>query len=52
MSASDARARFADVVDAAEDLADLEAVRVAREEMDAGGSTVPWSELRAELGLV
>lgn len=42
MSASDARAR----------LADLEAVRVAREEIAVGGSTVPWSELRAELGFV
>ena len=39
------------LIEAAEDLADLEAVRAAREEMAAGEPTVPWSELRAELGL-
>lgn len=39
------------LIEAAENLADLEAVRAARTEMAAGEPTVPWSELRAELGL-
>jgi len=39
------------LIEAAENLADLEAVRAARAEMAAGEPTVPWSELRAELGL-
>ena len=39
------------LIEAAEDLADLESVRAAREEMASGEPTVPWSELRAELGL-
>ena len=83
MSVSDARARLADVVDAArvdhepvyltrrgrrvaaiisaddlqrlveaaEDLADLQAVRTARDEMAAGEPPVSWAELRSELGL-
>ena len=83
MTVSDARARLADVVDAArvghdpvyltrrgqrvaavidaddldrliaaaEDLADLEAVRVARAEMADGESAIPWEQVKADLGL-
>jgi antitoxin Phd len=83
MTVSDARARLADVVDAArvghdpvyltrrgqrvaavidaddldrliaaaEDLADIEAVRAAHEEIAAGGSTIPWAQVKADLGL-
>jgi antitoxin Phd len=83
MTVSDARARLADVVDAArvghdpvyltrrgqrvaavidaddldrliaaaEDLADIEAVRAAREEIAAGGTTIPWAQVKADLGL-
>jgi antitoxin Phd len=39
------------LIEAAEDLADMEAARTAREEMAAGEATVAWDELRAELGL-
>ena len=83
MTVSDARARLADVVDAArvqhdpvyltrrgqrvaavvdaedldgliaaaEDLADILAARAAREEMDAGEQSVPWEQVKADLGL-
>ena len=83
MTVSDARARLADVVDAArvghdpvyltrrgqrvaavidaddldrliaaaEDLADIEAVRAAREKIAAGGTTIPWAQVKADLGL-
>ena len=39
------------LIEAAEDLADIEAARAAREEMAAGEAPVAWDELRAELGL-
>ena len=83
MTVSDARARLADVVDAArvghdpvyltrrgqrvaavidagdldrliaaaEDLADLEAVREAREELTSGERAIPWEQVKADLGL-
>lgn len=36
----------------AEDLADLEAARLARAEAEADpGGTIPWEQLKAELGL-
>ena len=39
------------LIEAAEDLADIEAARAAREATDAGEPTIPWDEIRAELGL-
>ena len=83
ITVSDARARLADVVDAArvghdpvyltrrgqrvaavidaddldrliaaaEDLADIEAARAAREEIDAGDTAIPWAQVKADLGL-
>lgn len=83
MTVSDARARLADVVDAArvghdpvyltrrgqrvaavidaddldrliaaaEDLADLEAVRAARAEIIDGVPAIPWEQVKADLGL-
>lgn len=39
------------LIDAAENLDDIDAVREARAEMAEGEPAVPWSELRAELGL-
>lgn len=83
MTVSDARARLADVVDAArighspvfltkrgrrvaavidasdleqlieaaEDLADIEAARAARVELDAGETAIPWDLVKADLGL-
>jgi antitoxin Phd len=83
ITVSDARARLADVVDAArvhhdpvyltrrgqrvaavidaddldrlvaaaEDLADIEAARAAREEMAGGEQPVPWEQVKADLGL-
>lgn len=83
MSVTDARARLADVVDAArvrhdpvyltrrgqrvaavidagdldqliaaaEDLADIEAARAARAEMAEGANSIPWEEVKADLGL-
>lgn len=83
MTVSDARARLADVVDAArvrhdpvyltrrghrvaavidaddldrliaaaEELADIEAAQDARKEIAAGEASIPWDEVKAELGL-
>lgn len=83
MSVSDARARLADVVDAArvahnpvyltrrghrvaavidaddldrliaaaEDLADIEAAKGARAELVAGEVSIPWEQVKADLGL-
>jgi prevent-host-death family protein len=83
MTVSDARARLADVVDAArvdhapvyltkrgrrvaavidaqdldrlleaaDDLADIEAARNARAELVDGDATVPWDVVKADLGL-
>jgi len=38
-------------VAAAEDLADIEAARAAREEMAGGEQPVPWEQVKADLGL-
>jgi antitoxin Phd len=83
ITVSDARARLADVVDAArvrhdpvyltrrgqrvaavidaedlsrlleaaEDLADLQAARAARDEMAGGEAAIPWERVKADLGL-
>lgn len=83
MTVTDARARLADVVDAArvrhdpvyltrrgqrvaavidaedldqliaaaEDLADIEAARAARDEMAEGAKSIPWEQVKADLGL-
>lgn len=83
MTVTDARARLAEVVDAArvrhdpiyltrrgqrvaavidaedldrlmaaaEDLADIEAARAARDEMADGGESIPWEQVKADLGL-
>lgn len=83
MSVTEARARLADVVDAArvrhdpiyltrrgqriaavidaedldrliaaaEDLADIEAARAARDEMAAGEAPIPWEQVKADLGM-
>jgi prevent-host-death family protein len=80
---TDARARLADVVDAArvghdpvyltrrgqriaavidaddldrliaaaEDLADIEAARAARDELSGGEDAIPWEQVKADLGL-
>lgn len=39
------------LIEAAEDLADIEAARAARAKMAGGEPAVAWDELRAELGL-
>ncbi len=39
------------LIAAAEDLADIEAVRTAREEIAAGEPTIPWAQVKADLGL-
>jgi antitoxin Phd len=40
------------LIEAAEDLADIEAPRAARAEMaEAGGSAIPWEQVKADLGL-
>lgn len=83
ITVSDARARLADVVDAArighdpiyltrrgrrvaavidandldgliaaaEDLADIQAARAARAELDEGETAIPWDQVKADLGL-
>ena len=38
------------LIDAAEDLADIEAARAARVEIDAEG-TIPWEQVKADLGI-
>lgn len=38
------------LIEAAEDLADIRAARAAREELAEGG-TVPWEQVRVDLGL-
>lgn len=42
---------LARLISAAEDLADLEAVRAARQEMADGDSPIPWEQVKADLGL-
>ena len=39
------------LIAAAEDLADLEAARVARAEIADGEPTIPWEQVKADLGL-
>lgn len=39
------------LIAAAEDLADIEAARAARAELAAGASTIPWEQVKADLGL-
>ena len=39
------------LLEAAEDLADLEAARMARAEI-ADGGTIPWEQVKTDLGLV
>jgi prevent-host-death family protein len=39
------------LIAAAEDLADIGAVRAAREEIAAGEPTIPWAQVKADLGL-
>ena len=39
------------LIAAAEDLADIEAARAARAEMDDGQPAIPWDEVKADLGL-
>ena len=39
------------LIDAAEDLADIEAARAARVEMAEGHSAIPWEQVKADLGL-
>lgn len=43
-------ADLARLIEAAEDLADIEAARVARTEIKAEG-TIPWDQVKADLGL-
>ncbi|WP_347030693.1 type II toxin-antitoxin system Phd/YefM family antitoxin [Brevibacterium paucivorans] len=38
------------LIEAAEDLADIEAARVSRAEVEADGA-VPWDEVKADLGI-
>ncbi|QTO37687.1 type II toxin-antitoxin system Phd/YefM family antitoxin [Tessaracoccus sp. MC1865] len=39
------------LIAAAEDLADLEAARVTRDEIADGESAIPWEQVKADLGL-
>ena len=39
------------LIAAAEDLANIEAARAAREEIDAGEPAIPWAQVTADLGL-
>lgn len=39
------------LIEAAEDLADLEAAAAARAEMAAGRPVIPWEQVKADLGL-
>lgn len=44
---------LAALIEAAEDLADIEAARAAREEMaETGEAPIPWDDVKADLGLV
>jgi len=38
------------LIEAAENLADIEAARAARAEIEVGG-TIPWDEVKADLGI-
>ena len=39
------------LIAAAEDLADIEAARAARDEMTDGAGSIPWEQVKADLGL-
>jgi prevent-host-death family protein len=39
------------LIEAAEDLADIEAARAARAEMTEGEDAIPWEQVKADLGL-
>jgi antitoxin Phd len=39
------------LIEAAEDLADVEAAKAARTEMASGEAAIPWDEVKADLGL-
>lgn len=39
------------LIAAAEDLADIEAARAARAELDEGETAIPWDQVKADLGL-
>lgn len=39
------------LIASAEDLADIEAGKAARAEIAAGDATIPWEEVKADLGL-
>jgi hypothetical protein len=39
------------LIAAAEDLADIEAAQAARAEIAAGEATIPWEQVKADLGL-
>ncbi|MDO5534218.1 MAG: type II toxin-antitoxin system Phd/YefM family antitoxin [Propionibacteriaceae bacterium] len=39
------------LIEAAEDLADIEAARAARAEITDGEGPIPWDEVKADLGL-
>lgn len=39
------------LIAAAEDLADIEAAKAAREEMAAAESAIPWEQVKADIGL-
>jgi prevent-host-death family protein len=39
------------LIAAAEDLADIEAARSARQEMSEGDPAIPWEQVKADLGL-
>lgn len=41
------------LIEAAEELADIEAARAAKAELDeTGGAAIPWEQVKADLGLV
>lgn len=39
------------LIEAAEDLADLNAAQAARDEMEGGEPAIPWAQIKADLGL-
>jgi len=39
------------LIQAAEDLADIEAAAAARDEMQAGQPAIPWEQVKVDLGL-
>ena len=60
VQSGDGECRARDVVDAddldrliaaAEDLADIEAARAARDEIADGAAAIPWDQVKADLGL-